>query len=251
MRVLFPTRAGLGGDPYIPPQATAIDDFSAGGAGNRYRAHVPDTVGEALGFTVWSVVRVDSNTFASQKIFNDGSGIVGWGIDSEPAGYRFRMGSTAGGGTSYFSADAPFSAVGLVDRIVGVFDWAAMRVRIYLNGVEVGPATVFTGLPELDTGAVYQTAIGSGSTGGEAAVDYAVLAAGYTPVISSAADILAWDAAVQASLGLATLPSATVQWRAVDAGDPPGTPWLDAISAASLTRDNAPTSVSFTPSWAP
>lgn len=229
----------------MPPQATAIDGF---GVGVRYGSELAGTVGSVAGFAAWAVVRVDGASGDEILILDGNSGAIGWTLGSSAGGYYFRLGSTFGGGTYYQSPVGAHSPLGTIDRIAGVYDPSAARVRIYLNGAEVGAGTAFAGAPVLDA-AAFNTTIGAGAAGADPAVSFAFLSAGFVPATPTPAAIASWSAQTELELGMTAIAGATYNWRAADAGSPPGATWVDAISGGSLARVGAPTAITFTPSW--
>ena len=154
-------------------------------------------------------------------LFGDGDlGNFGWFIGvTNAGGYYFDMGSTFGGGTSFNTPFIAPSAAGKVVRIVGVYDPAGGVIRVYVNGAVA--AAGFVGPAQFDTG-VNDTTIGSDSSASWPATRFSIIAAGYVPLVPSAADVLAWDTAMKANACNVAFAGSTFHWRAVDAENPPG-----------------------------
>ena len=122
--------------------------------------------------------------------------------------------------------------VGKIISVVGVYDFGALTIRLYVNGAEIGAGTAIVGYTAAAGATLHK--IGN-SAGSPDLVTFGVLGGNGVP---SAANIAAWSAACKATRSLATMPGAAPQHRWVPSNPVANMP--DTVGSDTMTKNGTP-----------
>lgn len=247
MRVLFPVRAGLGGNPV--GAAVGVQGFVS--LTNYLRSAVGTlTPGNAAGFGVSVAVRINAVPTTINYMLNCNTGVSGYIVEGTAAAL-LRFGAADGGGVFVRTPSTTIIAgdIGNIVLLTAVHTGAGAFLRLYRAGAEVGAGTAIVGYTVATAAA--RVVLGS-DLAGSSPTWARVLGALYFTGVPTPADILTHYNVCKAANTMENMGGAGVvnvnRWQAKD-NIPNAATWVDDIGGMVLTKTGTLSSVIFNPTW--